>query len=404
MARLMNRLNARSVETVNSPGLHADGGGLYLTTKGGGRRWVFIFRWQNKRREMGLGPLRDVPLARARELAAGARALLADGINPIDARTADKAARAAGDQSADKPLTFGEFSETYIASVEQGWRNEVHRRQWRSTLRDHAGILAGKPIAEIGTEDVLQVLRPIWLVLPETASRVRGRIERILAAAKAHEFRSRDAANPAQWRGHLDVLLPKQSKMKRGHHSAMPYADLPAFITKLRERPATAARALEFLILNASRTSEVLHARWQEIEGNTWVIPPERMKAGVPHTVTLAPAAISLLGQIGPHCPENLLFHVGENAPLSNMAMQMLLRRMGEERYTVHGFRSAFKDWAANCTEFADEISEEALAHTVGSKVRRAYRRGEALDRRRTLMSAWANFLCSESSKTEAQL
>lgn len=393
MGREINRLNVRFVQTVKEPGQYADGGGLYLLTTNGGRRWIFLYRWQGKRCEMGFGSARDIPLAQAREMAAAARNYLRDNLNPIDVREAEKAAANA------KPaetLTFGAYAETYIGSVESGWRNEKHRQQWRNSLRDHAKLLTHKPVADISTDDVLDVLRPIWRTTPETASRVRGRIEKILSAAKALGLRSRDSANPAQWRGHLDVLLPKRVTLSRGHHAAMPYAEVPLLMRKLADRDATAARALEFLILNASRTGEVLGAKWSEISGDIWTVPAGRMKAGVAHTVTLSTAAQTILDQLERGAPDSFVFEGQKpDKPLSYMAMEMLLRRMNIENCTVHGFRSAFKDWAVDCTETPDEISEEALAHIVGSKVRRAYRRGEALDRRRKLMETWAGFLAA---------
>jgi len=391
MGRQVNRLNVRFVQTVSEPGQYADGGGLYLLTTNGGKRWIFLFRWNGKRCEMGLGAARDVTLARARELAAEARNQIREHNNPIEVREAEKAA--AGTEPA-PPQTFGAFAESYIDSIEDGWRNEKHRQQWRNSLREHAKALSKKPLVDISTDDVLGVLQPIWRTKPETANRVRGRIERVLSAAKARGLRDRDAANPAQWRGHLDVLLPKRIKLARGHHAAMPYAGLPPFMRRLANRDATAARALEFLILNASRTGEVLGARWSEIDGDTWIVPAERMKGGAAHTVTLSDAAVAILAEMRPGDPDAYIFPGQKPAsPLSNMSMEMLLRRMKVERFTVHGFRSAFKDWALDCTEIPDEISEEALAHIVGSKVRRAYRRGEALARRRRLMTTWAEFL-----------
>lgn len=387
MARQINRLSARAIQTISEPGMYADGNGLYLSTTNGGRRWVFVFRWQGKRREMGLGSVRDISLAKARELAAKARELLTQGVNPIVAREAERAAMV----EAPAIPTFGVFATEYIKSVESGWRNEKHRSQWRNSLRDHAGAIWNKPVDQIGTDDVLEVLQPIWTKIPETAGRVRGRIEKILSAAKARELRSRDASNPAQLRGHLDVLLPKRLRLTRGHHAAMPYAVVPLFMRQLADRPAMAARAMEFLILTAARSGEVRGAKWGEIEGDVWTIPADRMKAGVPHTVTLTTAARGVLGELEEGPADAYIFEAERKGRLlSDMALSMLLRRMGQGAYTVHGFRSAFKDWAIDCTDFPDEISEEALAHVVGSKVRRAYRRGEALDRRRALMETWA--------------
>lgn len=400
MAKILNRLTARTVETIKGAGLHADGGGLYLSTSGGGRRWVYIYRWGGKRREMGLGSARTVSLARARELAADARQQVADGRDPIASRNAHRAVQEQRSAASPEAVTFGLFAEEYIASVEDGWRSEIHRRQWRSSLTEHAAVLNSKSLGEISTDDLLDVLRPIWLAKPETAGRVRARIEKILAAAKARGLRAQDSANPAQWRGHLELLLPKQPRLVRGHHSAMPYSDLPQFMAELATRPAIAARALEFLIFNASRTGEVLGARWGEIEGDLWSVPACRMKGGLPHTVTLSGSARQVLSTLTKGKTDDFVFTGARgNTCLSNMSMTMLLRRMNRDSITVHGFRSAFKDWAVDCTDFADEVSEEALAHLVGSSVRRAYRRGEALDRRRRLMEAWATFLTTPPTK-----
>jgi len=393
MARSINRLTALDVKNEKRPGLHADGGGLYLSTTNGGRRWVFLYRWEGKRREMGLGAIGDVPLVRARQLAAQARQQVAEGKDPLRLRQVEREAVA---EPIPEITTFATFADSYITSVENGWRNEKHRQQWRNSLRDHAASLSALPIDTVGTDHVLDVLQPIWLLKPETASRVRGRIEKVLSAAKARGLRPRDSANPAQWKGHLDVLLPKRIRLSRGHHPAMPYANVPAFMKRLADRDAMAAKALTFLILCASRSGEVLGARWGEIEKDVWNVPAARMKAGVPHTVTLTPEALRLLEDIGRGESGECIFSTGkQKRPLSNMAMAMLMRRMGVAEWTVHGFRAAFKDWALNETEVPDEISEEALAHTVGSKVRRAYRRGEALDRRRKLMIAWSNYVSS---------
>lgn len=399
MAQHINRLSATAVRAITKPGLHADGGGLYLSTTNGGKRWVFIFQWQGKRREMGLGSARSTTLARARELASQARAMVSEGIDPIAARASERAAAAAADPLG--PPTFGEFSESYIDSVEDGWRNAKHRQQWRNSLQQHAGPLKSISVADIRTQDVLSVLQPIWLKIPETADRVRGRIEKVLNAAKAHGHRSPDSSNPAQWRGHLEVLLPKRQKLTRGHHAAMPYADVPAFWRTLEGRSATAARALAFLILTAARSGEVLGAKWGEIDGDLWIVPAERMKAGVQHSVALSGAAVAVLDSVAKRGTGDFIFAGQKGGQLSNMSMEMLLRRMDVGKCTVHGFRSAFKDWSLNHTEFPDEISEEALAHVVGSKVRRAYRRSEALDRRRALMEAWAEHVTGAEVKEQ---
>jgi integrase len=390
MARALNKLNVKQVAALKVAGRHSDGGGLYLRiTSNGAKSWVFMAAAGGKRTEIGLGAESSVSLATARRIAADMREAVATGQDPrsaIQKRTSVQP----------DVVTFGRFAEQYISSVEEGWKNPIHRQQWRSSLRDHAGSLSKLPITAIGTEQVLAVLQPIWLTKPETARRVRGRIERILAAAKAMCLRDRDAANPAAWRGHLDVLLPKQTKNGTRHHPALPYQHAPAFMAELRDRPALAARCLEFTILTAARSGEALGATWSEIDlaGATWTLPGHRMKAGVEHVVPLSPPAASLLRGLGPETApsEQRIFQVN-GAARSNMAMAMLLRRMGHSDITVHGFRSAFKDWALNETSYPDELSEEALAHTIGSKVRRAYRRSTALDRRRELMALWAVFL-----------
>lgn len=398
MANLMNRLTARAVATIDTAGLHADGGGLYLSTTGGGRRWVFVYSKDGKRREMGFGSARagGVTLAAAREAARNARGVLAAGGDPIANRLALRAAESEGVTAATpSPVaTFGAFAKEYIASVEDGWRNPIHRQQWRNSLEQHAACIWETPIDQVGTDSVLAVLQPIWRTKPETASRVRGRIEKILSAAKARGLRSQDAANPAQWRGHMDVLLGKRQRLTRGHHAAMDYADVPAFMARLASRDAMSAYALRFLILNASRSGEVLGARWGEVEGGIWTVPADRMKAGALHTIPLSPAALEILEHVGSGQPDEFIFKGSKpKQPLSAMAFAMLLRRMSSADVTTHGFRSSFKDWCANETEFPDELSEEALAHTIGSAVRRAYRRSAALERRKALMIAWSNYV-----------
>ena len=397
MAQKINKLTARTVANLKD-GLLSDGGGLYLNASGGGRRWVYIWRTGGRRREMGLGAAADISLAAARELAAAARSVVVSGGDPIEARLADRAER----QAASSPMpTFGEFAEDYIASVEDGWKNAVHRQQWRQSLRDHAGAITKKPLNDITTDDLLAVLRPIWLSKPQTASRLRGRIEKILDAAKAKGLRPRDMMNPATWRGHLALLLPRQAKLTRGHHAALPYAGMPAFWASLQMRPALAARCLQFTILTAARSGEALGATWAEIDAaaKIWTVPASRMKAGVEHSVPLSKSAIQVLQSVRPDHPKpsDLVFAVG-GAARSNMAMTMLLRRMGHGDVTVHGFRSSFRDWAGDATHFPREIVEQALAHTIGDEAERAYRRGTAIERRRTLMDAWADCLSRAAS------
>ncbi len=387
-------MTARKVASLKNPGRHADGGGLYLRiSPGGARSWVFMAATGGRRTEIGLGAESSVPLATARKLAADMREAIAVGTDPRTVITPKPV------EVPPSIITFGKFAETYISSVEEGWRNDVHRQQWRSSLRDHATALSSMPIADIGTENVLAVLQPIWLTKSETASRVRGRIEKILAAAKARGLRPLDAANPALWKGHLDVLLPRRPKLTRGHHEALPWRDAPTFMAQLLKRTALAARALEFTTLTAARSGEALGASWGEIdlEQKLWTVPARRMKAGVEHVVPLSDAAIAALKSLKPENakPEDLVFAVG-GAARSNMAMAMLLRRMGY-KITTHGMRSTFRDWAGDATKFPRDLVEQTLAHTISDKVERAYRRGTAIERRRVLMQKWAEYLLSSA-------
>ncbi len=383
MARTINRLTARHVTTLGA-GLHADGGGLYLRIEpSGARRWVFIFHWQRKRTEMGLGSSVAVSLASARTAAQEAREQVQAGKNPVEERRRVRAAESA--------VTFGEFADMMIEDLGPQWKSAVHRRQWETSMTVDAAALRDKHPATITTEDVIGVLKPIWLVKPESASRLRGRIERVLDGAKVKGLRTGE--NPARWRGHLSLLLPTRQAASRGHHPAMPIDDVPAFMKELRRAEGVTARALEFTILTATRTGEAIAAKSEEftLEQGAWTIPGIRMKAKVEHRVALSDRAKEIAADLMPDA--GFVFPGrGVNRHLSNMAMLNLLNRMGYGAYTVHGFRSTFKDWASERTSFPDELSEEALAHRVGSKVRRAYRRGDALEKRRQLMQAWADF------------
>jgi integrase len=377
----MTKLTARKVETAN-PGKHGDGGGLQLVVSAtGARKWVFRFMQAGRAREMGLGAYPAVSLALARDKALEAQKLAKARKDPI----------AEGRRTSGVP-TFGELADEVVAEQSKGFRNEKHKAQWAMTLTIYAEPLRAKPVDKIETADVLAVLKPIWLEKPETASRVRGRIERVLNAAKAKGYRTGE--NPAAWRGHLENLLPKQPKLSRGHHAAMPYADVSAFVAKLREREAVAALALEFAILTATRSGEVLNARWEEIdlEAKVWAIPPGRMKAGREHRVPLSDRALSILAKLSAAKVSEFVF-AGQrpNRPLSVMAMEMILRRMGIH-VTVHGFRSAFRDWAGNETHFPRELAEHALAHVIGDKAEQAYRREAALEKRRAMMDTWAQW------------
>jgi integrase len=343
-----------------------------------------------KRTEIGIGAAASVSLATARRIAGEMREAVATGKDPRSALSSN------GAQNEPPIPTFGAFAEQYISSVEEGWKNSVHRQQWRNSLRDHASGLRDLPITDISTDEVLAVLQPIWLTKAETAKRVRGRIEKILDAAKARGLRPRDGMNPAMLRGHLALLLPKQSKLQRGHHPALPFREAPAFMAALRERLALAARCLEFVILTAARSGEALGATWNEIDfrQKLWTVPATRMKAGAEHVVPLSDAAMSVLQSIRPDAmnPSEPIFAIG-GAARSNMAMTMLLRRMDYGHVTTHGFRSTFRDWAGDTTTYPREIVEQALAHTIQNKAERAYRRGTAVDRRRQLMHDWAGYL-----------
>ncbi|MDE1918981.1 MAG: integrase family protein [Sphingomonadales bacterium] len=333
----LNQLSATRVASIKQPGRYADGGGLFLVVDKTRRSWIFRYTWRGSRTDLGLGSARDVSLGGAREKAAHFRALVAAGKNPKTAR----------DREAEGRMTFGEFADAYVETMSTGWKNSKHIAQWKMTLTQYAKHLRPLYLDEIDTDDVLAVLKPKWATVPETADRLRGRIENVLDAARAKRLRSGE--NPARWRGHLDQLLPRRRHAGRGHHAALPFGEIGSFIKDLRERKAVAARALEFLILTASRTTEVLEADWKEIDWKRglWIVPAVRMKAGREHRVPLSPPALALLMALPAASRKGRIFKRGdEDLPLTNMAMPMLLRRMGIED-TVHGFRSTFRDWAA---------------------------------------------------------
>lgn len=389
MGLKINRLTARRVATVTEPGYHPDGGGLYLqVTASGAKSWVYRYRFEGRRPEMGLGPLHVVGLADAREAADAARKMVLAGQDPLAGR------RAAAVASAGIP-TFWEAAEAYIEERRAGWSNPKHAGQWTSTLETYAKpVLGGMRVDRIETDHVLAVLRPIWTTKTETASRVRQRMEAVLDAATVHKKRAGE--NPARWRGHLAMILPKPTAVtKVENFAALPYGELPAFMAALRKRHGEAARALEFTILTAARTGMTLGAVAAEIDlqVGTWTVPGDRMKAKVEHTIPLPPAALALAKA---RMQRALLFLndlTGE--PLSENAMLALLKRMGFGHITVHGFRSTFKDWASETTDFPDDLSEAALAHQIRDKAKAAYKRGTMLAKRRDLMAAWERY-CSQ--------
>lgn len=386
MARAVNRLNWKQVQSLDTPGLHADGNGLYLRIdETGSRRWVFIFQMHGRRREMGLGSAIDRKLAEARNDADEARRLVRAGVDPIAER------RAAALPPADH--TFSSVATTLMDDLEQTWRNPKSRAQWESSLKAHAQKIWASDVAAVDTEMVLAALRPIWSTKPETAARVRGRIERVLDAAKARGLRSGE--NPARWRGHLSFLLIRGAR-ERGHHAAMSYEDVPAFMARLAERDGVSSQALRFLILTAARSGEVRGATLSEIDGDTWRVPAARMKAKRDHDVPLSEPAQAILRSIEGIPHDGTLFP-GLNGPLTDMALTMQMRKMGVTDATPHGFRSSFRDWAGDCTSYPRELIEEALAHQVGNAVERAYRRRSALEKRRGLMRDWAAFCMGEA-------
>jgi integrase len=407
MARTLGRLTALKVEKARKPGMYADGGGLYLrVTPEGARNWVFRFMIDRKPRWMGLGPLALYSLADARARAQDARRKRHEGIDPIEAR---RAKRAQQRLDAAKAITFKQCAESYIASHRAGWRNAKHRYQWPATLGAYVYPAIGAlPVQAVDTALVHKVLEPIWTAKPETASRVRQRIENILGFAKVCGYR--DGENPARWRGHLDNLLPARSKVRDVKHlAALPYVELPTFLVNLRSREATAARALEFLVLTAARTGEVIGARWNEIDmlDKIWTVPAGRMKAHREHRVPLSPRAVAILKEMlaARHgdASDTIVFSGPKpGKPLSNMALLMLLRRMERGALTVHGFRATFKTWASERTSFQNEIVEAGLAHIIGGKVEQAYRRGDLFEKRRRLMQQWATF-CTTQPTNEAR-
>lgn len=389
MPRPIHRLSAKSV-TAARAGYHADGAGLYLlVTKEGTASWVFRFRKAGRLREMGLGSAQAFTLAEARERAREARKVLADGLDPIEHRRAQRAVIV---------RTWGEAVEDFIRTNAPGWKNDEQEAQWRQSLTDY-GPEATLPVSALDTTLVLRLLRAIWTDKTETATRVRGRIERVWSAEKVHG--NVTGENPARWRGHLDQLLPRPSKVARPQHfEAMPYQEVPAFFRTLGERDSRSALALRFTILTAARTAETIGAPWAEFDlpRKLWTIPHERMKGGREHVVPLSAAAVALLEALPRDRPP---------FALSNGAMLGLLRKPAPKGYaqpfTVHGFRSSFRDWAAETTTHPRDVVEMALAHAIADKTEAAYRRGNLLEKRRALMAEWAAYLAGQSSPNHRQ-
>lgn len=384
MARRTHLLTDAKVRTLKEPGTYPDGEGLKLKiSPTGSKSWTWVFTFEGRRREAGFGRYPAVSLKDARAKRLEGERLRDDDIDPI---------KGAGHPPALRPATFGEIALDFIADHEAGWKNKKHRQQWRNTLQTYGKPIWNMPVDQIGVSDVRNILRPIWHKKLETAKRVRTRIEKVLGAAKALGLRS--GPNPAALQDNLDFLLGPQKRKPKRHHAAMPYADVPQFFSDLKRQEGLAARALELLIQTAARTSEVLHAKWCEfdLDNRLWTIPAERMKAGKEHRVPLTPQVMTLLNALTEN--KGFLFPgQAKGKPLSNMAMSMLLRRMEIADATVHGFRSSFRDWCGESTDEPGEIAEMALAHEVGNKVEQAYRRGDALEKRRKLMTMWSDYL-----------
>lgn len=393
----MPKLTAKQVENLTDFGKYDDGDGLRLVIRKSGKAWVLRYQLAGKRKEIGLGPYPRYGLKEARSRADTHRALIRDGIDPL-VRKAEthqevEAARVAQEKGLEN--TFRTCAIDYIATHRAGWKNAKHAQQWTNTLTSYAFPFIGDtPVDSVDVEGVLNVLKPIWTKVPETARRVRNRLELVLDYAKAKELRRGE--NPARWRGHLEKLLPSgRSLSKHRHHPAMPWAEVPAFVQQVRTLPGIGPRVLEFIILTAVRTSEALNARWDEfdLDAGVWTIPEDRMKAGVAHRVPLPPQAVALLKSMQ-HPRRSFVFeHHKRGQPVSNMIGLMQMRRMGLGHFTVHGFRSSFRDWCAECTSTPREVAEMALAHAVENRVEAAYRRGDLFTKRTGLMQQWADFL-----------
>ena len=404
MARRIDRLSSVALRSKGA-GLHADGRGLYFQVRGHSRSWILRFMLNGRARYMGLGPFPDVSLADARREAERCRKLLRDGKDPIEARHRH---RQAARLEAAKAMTFQDCAERYIEDRKAGWRNAKHSAQWTSTLETYAyPVFGALPVQSIDTGLVTKALRPIWREKPETATRVRQRIEAVLDWATVHNYR--EGVNPARWRGHLEKVLPRRSKVQAvRHHEAMPYADLPEFFVELSKRDTVSAKALTFTILTAVRSGEVRHAAWSEIDrdAEVWTIPAERTKSGREHRVPLTSEALAILNRLEGQREnqDEFLFPNARGNPLSDTAMRKYLQDdMGHKGTTVHGFRSTFRDWAAERTNFPREVAEAALAHVLKDKAEAAYQRGDMLDRRRKLMDAWAKY-CVSGERAVGQL
>lgn len=385
MARPIHKLSDSFCKAIKVKGVHSDGGGLYLRIQAAGSKsWIFIFRYNSKRREIGLGSYPATTLANARRQATEYVTMVADGKDPRKERN---------------PITepsFEECAAMFLEAHQETWRNTKHKQQWHMTLRDYAKPISKKRVSEIDINDILKILKPIWLEKAETASRTRGRVERVLDFAKVRGWR--EGENPAAWRGNLALVLPKPSKLKRGHHPSMPYDELPDFMMKLFAQHSVAARTLAFLILTAARNGEVRNTIWSEFDiGNKiWTIPKTRMKAIKEHRVPLGPRAVDIVQSMSAASMGAYVFPGQRNGkPISDTSLIKLMKELGADKYTLHGFRSTFRDYIGDKTNFPRELAETALAHAVGDATERAYRRSDALERRRVMMAVWEDYCSS---------
>lgn len=386
----IHKLTAAAVEKKKAPGRYGDGGGLWLhVAKSGTKSWVFRYMIDGRSREMGLGALHTVSLKKARLKAQACRELLDDDVDPLEDR---ERRRAATRQS----KTFADCTRAYLDAHGDKWRNEKHRWQWENTLARFAFPVVGNmPVSDITVQHIVKILEPIWKTKNETAVRTRGRVEAVIAWARVMGFCEGD--NPAKWTNNLDKLLPAPSEVRKVQHLAsMPHAQVPEFVAKLRQQPGIAARALEFTILTAARTNETIGATWSEIDldAATWTVPADRMKAGKDHVVPLSDRAVEILREMEGVRSSDWVFPGWKKGnPLSNMAMLTVIKKaMAMRGVTVHGFRSSFRDWVADATDFPREVAEHSLAHQLPDKVEAAYQRSTMFDKRRELLTAWADF------------
>lgn len=404
MGRAVNQLSDKWIKKTDiPPGLYGDGNGLYLQVSNRNTKaWIFRFMIRGRARKMGLGDIDQVSLKDARKLAQAKRLLVVDGVDPIEDRKTRKAALVVEREATRaKATTFRQCAEAYIKAHQSGWKSAKHASQWAATLEAYAyPVIGSLPVALVDRSHVMKILEPIWTTKTETASRVRGRVEKKLDRARAIGLR--EGENPARWTGHLDQLLPRKTQVSPVEHfAALPYKQMPAFMTKLRKRDGVSARALEFTILNITRTANTIGAKWSQIDEKeqTWTIPGELMKGKKgkrrpDHVIPLSDRALAILQDLPRDGGEFVFPGAKEGAGLSNMAMAETLKEMGYDgdTATVHGFRSTFKDWASEQTSYANELTEMAMAHTVSNKVEAAYRRGDMREKRVRLMEDWAGY------------